>query len=263
MSTLSQTRLALTGSSGQLGTVLRRHWAAQGLRFISTDRVEPAERLPAERFSCCDLADADAVQAVLQGVDAVVHLGGISVSAPFERILSANIAGTYNIYEAARRNGIRRVVFASSNHVTGYYGSDQLVSPQMPRRPDSYYGVSKSFGEDLAQLYWDKYGVETVSLRIASCAPRPTNVRMLSSWLSFDDFFTLVERAILAPAVGHTVVYGVSANPTSYWTRDGAAAIGWVPTSNAESFRAEIDPSLGIYPQQGGTFIDIDETTMS
>ena len=146
-----------------------------------------------------------AVRALLDGVDAVVHLGGVSVEGPFEPILQANIVGTYNLYEAARIHGVRRIVFASSNHVTGFYRQDEVIDASAPMRPDGYYGLSKAFGENLAQFYFDRYGIETVSLRIGSSFPEPKDRRMLATWLSFDDLERLVVASLGAPVVGHTV----------------------------------------------------------
>ncbi len=208
----------------------------------------------------CDLADKDAVDALLEGVDAVVHLGGISVERPFEEVVEANIRGVYHLYEAARRHGVRRVVFASSNHVIGFHRQGVRLDSLSPRRPDGYYGLSKSFGEDLASFYHDRYGIETVSLRIGSAYPKPRNRRMMHTWLSYRDLTELVRRGLHTPGVGHTVAYGASANRDGWWDNRGAAVLGYVPQDSAEAFRGEIErlPELSaddpdrIY--QGGAF---------
>ena len=140
------------------------------------------------------LEDRAAVHALLEGIDAVVHLGGISTEQPFEPILQANIVGVYNLYEAARQHGVKRIVFASSNHVTGFYRQDEVIDATMPVRPDGYYGVSKAFGENLSRFYFDRYGIETVCLRIGSSFPEPKDRRMLATWLSYDDLERLVRR---------------------------------------------------------------------
>ena len=255
-------RLAVTGAAGALGTVLRAELARVGVRTLSLDLREPSRVHDNETFVRCDLADAEATMRALQAADAVVHLGGISTTAPFDSILSANICGSFHVFEAARRHGMRRVVYASSNHVTGYYPSSERVRPDMPHRPDSFYGLSKAFGEDLAQLYWDKYGLESVGLRIGSCFERPRDRRMLKTWLSHRDFLRLVERALLAPKVGHTVVYGVSNNPRVYWDADPAGVLGFTPLDSSAAFAGSLPGDEPEPERQGGGFIEVDETAL-
>jgi uronate dehydrogenase len=187
------------------------------------------------------LEDAAAVLALLAGVDAVVHLGGVSVEGPFEPILRANIVGVHNLYEAARRHAVRRIVFASSNHVTGFYRQDEVVSPGDPMRPDGNYGVSKAFGELLSRFYFDRYGIETVCLRIGSSFPAPKDRRMLATFLSYDDLERLVVASLTAPVVGHSVVYGVSANARTWWDNTSARHLGFRPQDSSEGFRAAVE----------------------
>jgi uronate dehydrogenase len=208
------------------------------------------------------LQDKPAVLELLRGVDAVVHLGGISVEGPFEPIVQANIIGTYNLYEAARRHGVRRIVFASSNHVTGFYRQDEVIDAAMPMRPDGHYGLSKAFGENLAQFYFDRYGLETVSLRIGSSFPEPKDRRMLATWMSFDDLERLVVASLTAPLVGHTVIYGMSDNTTSWWDNTRARHVGYRPQDSSEPFRAAVEarqPVLDLSDPaallQGGAFV--------
>lgn len=154
-------RILLTGASGNLGKILR----VRLRRYADIVRVSDVATLERahdqEEVVRCDLADAAAVDALVQGVDAIVHFGGVSVERPFEEILPANIQGRFNIYEAARRKGVRRVVFASSNHVIGYYRQGEMLDADVPPRPDGYYAVSKAFGEQLSRFYFDRYGIET------------------------------------------------------------------------------------------------------
>lgn len=254
-------RLLLTGAAGGLGQVLRERLVpfAEQLR-ISDIAPLGAARGAHEEVVHCDLAEKAAVHALLAGCDAVVHLGGISVERPFEQILEANIKGIYNVYEAARRQGVGRIVFASSNHVIGFYKQTEHIDATAMRRPDGYYGLSKSFGEDMAQFYWDRYGIQTVSIRIGSSFPAPANRRMMSTWLSYDDLTRLVERSLFTPDVGHTVVFGASANREVWWDNRAAAHLGWVPQDDSEVFRAQVetqppvaaDDPNAIY--QGGAF---------
>jgi len=257
-------RLLLTGAAGGLGTVLRERLAPPA-GFCEILRVSDiaglgAARAPSEEVVPCDLADKQAVDALLEGCDAVVHLGGISVERPFEEILEANIKGIFNLYEGARRHRVRRVVFASSNHVIGFYRQDERLDADARRRPDGYYGLSKSFGEDMAQFYFDRHGIETVSIRIGSSFPAPANRRMMSTWLSYDDLTRLVERSLFTPEVGHTVVYGASANRDVWWDNHAAAGLGWTPRDSSEVFRAQVEAQPPVAPTdpnaiyQGGAF---------
>jgi uronate dehydrogenase len=210
----------------------------------------------------CDLSDKDDVHRLVQGVDAVVHLGGISVETQFEPILQSNIVGVFNMYEAVRKHGVKRVVFASSNHVTGFYKQSEKIDADAPVRPDGLYGVSKCFGENLSRFYFDRYGIETVCLRIGSSFPTVRDRRMLATYLSYDDLVELVRSALFAPKVGHTIIFGASDNSVKWWDNAKAAHLGFKPrdTSDAQRARVEaanppLDPSdpAGIY--QGGAFV--------
>ncbi|MFT4242107.1 MAG: NAD(P)-dependent oxidoreductase [Acidovorax sp.] len=254
-------RLLLTGAAGGLGRVLRERLRPFA-RVLRVSDIAPlgAASGAQEEVAPCDLADKKAVDALVAGCDAVVHLGGISVERPFEEILEANIKGVFHLYEAARRHGVKRVVFASSNHVIGFYRQDERIDARAPRRPDGYYGLSKSFGEDMAQFYWDRYGIETVSIRIGSSFPEPANRRMLCTWLSHGDLTQLVRQSLFTPGVGHTVVYGVSANAQVWWDNRAAAHLGFAPQDSSERFRAQIEAQPPVAPNdpsaiyQGGAF---------
>ena len=234
-------RLLLTGAAGGLGTALRERLKANCDVLRLSDKAEVGAAKPGEEVVQADLADAAQVDAMVQGCDAIVHMGGISVEAPFAAILQANIVGAYHLYEAARRHGVRRIVFASSNHVTGFYSQDEQIDAHSPRRPDGYYGLSKAYGEDLATFYFHRYGIETVSLRIGSSFPEPRNLRMLATWLSYTDLEHLIARALLASDVGHSVIYGVSANRDQWWSNRHAAHLGFAPQDSSEQFRGKLE----------------------
>ncbi len=251
----------LTGAEGRMARVVRPALRERygGLRLLA--REAPDELAPGEELHLCDLADADAVVAAAEGADAIVHLGGVSDEAPFETVLASNVIGTYNVFEAGRRGGARRIVFASSNHVTGFYPCATRVGVGDPLRPDTLYGASKAYGEALASLYHDKWGIEVVSLRIGSFRERPQDARQLSSWLSHRDGVQLVVRALEAPKVGALVVYGVSANHRSWWKRGPETErLGFEPLDDAERFAAELPQTRGEQDLQGGTFTDPDYT---
>ncbi|MDX3093830.1 NAD(P)-dependent oxidoreductase [Streptomyces sp. ME01-24h] len=252
----------LTGAAGGLGTLMRALLPAYGYRLRLLDML-PVEGAP--DAITADLADRAALREAVRGVDAIIHLAGISLEAPFEKILRANIEGTHHLYEAAREEGVPRVVFASSNHAVGFtprpVGNDPLIPVDTPRRPDTFYGLSKCFGEDLAQLYWDLHGLETVSIRIGSCFREPTSVRMLSVWLSPEDCARLLHAALTAEGVGHTVVYGSSANTRLWWDLSSARALGYEPRDDSEPFAAalvaeqgELDPANPDHAHLGGHF---------
>ncbi|MEU1556728.1 NAD(P)-dependent oxidoreductase [Streptomyces scabiei] len=253
----------LTGAAGGLGTLMRDLLPAHGYELRLLDLL-PVDGAP--DAITADLADREALREAVRGVDAIIHLAGISLEASFEKILAANIEGTYNLYEAARAEGVPRIVFASSNHAVGFtprpLGEDPLIPVETPHRPDTFYGLSKSFGEDLAQLYWDKYGLETVSVRIGSCFPEPTSVRMLSLWMSPADGARLFHAALTAEHVGHTVVYGSSANTRLWWDLSTARALGYDPQDDSEPYaekliaeQGELDPENVAHANLGGHFV--------
>lgn len=255
-------RLLLTGAAGGLGRVLRPRLK----RLCRVLRVSDIAAMDAagegEEVVVAPLQDGAAVHALVAGVEAIVHLGGISVEGPFEPILQANIVGAWNLYEAARKHGTKRIVFASSNHVTGFYRQDEVVSPQDPVRPDGHYGLSKAFGENLSRFYFDRYGIETVCLRIGSSFPEPKDRRMLATWLSYDDLERLVVASLTAPVVGHSIVYGLSDNVTSWWDNSSASHLGFRALDSSEPFRAAaearqpvLDPADPAVRFQGGGFV--------
>jgi uronate dehydrogenase len=254
-------RLLLTGAAGGLGQVLRQT-LKPFTQLLRLSDIQPlASPAADEECSACNLADKAAVHALLAGVDAVVHLGGVSVERPFEEVLEANIKGVFNLYEAARVHRVRRVVFASSNHVIGFHRQGEVIGTDCVKRPDSYYGLSKSYGEDVSRFYFDRYGIETVCIRIGSSFPEPKDRRMMVTWLSYRDLTELIRCALFAPAVGHTIVYGMSNNRDQWWDNSLAAHLGFTAQDSSEQFRAKVEsqPQLdmtdlaNIY--QGGGFV--------
>ena len=254
-------RLLLTGAAGGLGKVLRESLRpyADVLRLSDLAALAPAQGAH-EEVVACDLADKAAVDALVTGCDAIVHLGGVSVERPFEEVLEANIKGVFHIYEGARRHGVKRVIFASSNHVIGFHKQSEHLDAHAAKRPDGYYGLSKSFGEDVAQFYFDRWGIETVSIRIGSSFPEPANRRMMSTWLSYRDLTTLIEKSLFTPDVKHLVVYGMSANRDVWWDNSAAARLGFVAQDSSEPFRAKVEAQPPVAPTdpnavyQGGAF---------
>lgn len=255
-------RLLITGAAGGLGRLARTRLThlAETRRLSDIDDLGKAGA--GEELVPCNLGDRDAVNALVAGCDGILHLGGVSVEKPFDMICEANIAGLYNLYEAARLNGLPRILFASSNHTIGYYTQDQHLDTRMPHRPDGLYGVSKCFGEALSSLYHDKFGQETAVVRIGSCFPEPRDHRMLATWLSPDDFISLIECVFRTPRIGRPIIWGVSDNDARWWDNSAARFLGWRPKDNSEVFRAKLDAAMAppdkdapdaVY--QGGKFI--------
>jgi uronate dehydrogenase len=198
---------------------------------------------------------------VTKGVDAIMHLGGFAVEGPWDTILRANIVGLYNVFEAARRNGVKRLLFATSNHATGFYRRDQTIDHRVYPKPDSRYGVSKVFGEQLGSLYSDKYGLEVLCIRIGNLNPAPVDKRRLSLWLSPRDLAQLVQIGVDHPAIRFEIVYGVSGNKRSWYDNSNAQRLGYKPQDDSETYAAEVlakekpgaDPRSETY--QGGNFV--------
>lgn len=258
-------RLLLTGATGALGSSLRPNLAGLCQVLRVADMVDPGPAAAHEEAMVAQLQDRQAVFAATEGVDAIVHFGGVMAES-WPALLDANVIGLYNLYEAARLRGISRVVQASSNHATGFHRSEDVIGGDCAHRPDSLYGLTKCFGEDIARLYFDRYGIETACLRIGSAFPEPKDLRMLATWISYADLFRLVRACLTAPAVGHTVIYGVSDNSASWWDNSGAAHIGYAPQDSADHFRAALeakfpppDPADEAVTRQGGIFVRVTE----
>ena len=233
-------KIVLTGAAGRLGSYLREPLLKMADELVSTDLVDDIGTLyEGETYVRADLANLDEILPLLEVADMVVHFGAIGDESPFEAILGPNIIGAYNIWEAAFRNGVRRVVYASSIHAVGMHPKTEFIGTDAPHRPDTFYGLAKCFAEDLASLYWYKRGVEAVCLRILSCA-QVTNARAVGSWLSYDDLIHLVERAISTPVTGFSIVYGVSNNDRAPVDNAKASFLGYRPKDNAEQFAAKI-----------------------
>jgi uronate dehydrogenase len=256
--------ILITGAAGRLGTELRRGLAPLAQKLRLADVVAVKDIQPNEEAVTFDLADEAAVHAACQGVDAIVHFGGIPLERGWDAILNANIRGSYHVYEGARKAGVKRIVYASSVHAIGYHKLEDQIDASAPHRPDGLYGLSKCFVEDLGRLYWDKFGIETAALRIFSSFPEPADRRMLWSWLSFDDCIRLVTASLTAPRVGFTIAHGISDNAVKPIDNRLSAHLGYQPQDNTERFRASLeakfptpDPKAPAVQHIGGWFVDL------
>lgn len=254
-------KVLLTGAAGAVGTALRQSGTRLGKSVRLSDR-RPCENLgPHEEDFPLELADFEAVSNAVKGCDAIVHLGGQPLEAEWQTILDSNISGGYHIYEAARRHGIKRIVYASSVHAIGYYERTETIDGSVPTRPDSLYGVSKTFVENLGRYYFDKFGIETVAIRIGSCFPEPTDRRHLITWLSYRDCRQLVEKCLSAERTGFMVAYGMSNNSRAFWDNRTAASLGYKPEDSADDYADKVfaktaqgDPNDPAIRFQGGSF---------
>ncbi len=233
-------KIVLTGAAGRLGSYLREPLTKMANQLVSTDVVDDMGKLyGGETYMKADLGSLEQMEAVIEGADMVVHFGALADEAPFEEMLSPNIVGAYNVWEAAYRHGVRRVVYASSVHAVGMHSRTAGVGLDAPHRPDTFYGLAKCFAEDLASLYWDKRGIESVCMRIFSCA-QVNNSRALGTWLSYDDLIHLVEQSINTPVTKFTVIYGVSNNDRSPVDNSKANFLGYRPKDNAEQYAEQV-----------------------
>lgn len=257
-------RILISGALGRLGSRLRKGLKPLARKIRLSDRTDIDDLEPHEEAMACDLGDASAVLAAAEGVEAIVHFGGAPLESPWEEILASNIRGSYNVWEASRKQGVRRIVYASSVHAIGYHELEAHIDTNAPHRPDSLYGLSKCFVEDLGRLYWDKFGIESVHLRIFSSYPEPADRRMLWSWLSFADCVRLATAALTAPRVGHTVAFGLSNNRLKPVDDRLSGHLGFHPEDSAEPFRDAVeaakplqDPKAPATRYLGGWFVDL------
>jgi uronate dehydrogenase len=261
MAIKTHNRILLTGAAGGLGKVLRQTLKENCHYLRTSDIADYGPAYEWEEIVRVDLSDEQAMNRLLTDVDAVVHMGGISLDGPFMPIMKANILGAYNLYEAARLNGVKRIVFASSNHVTGFYKQSETINASHPPRPDGHYGLSKAFGEDLSRFYYDRFQIETACVRIGSSFEKPRDRRMLASWLSYQDLHRLITACLTTPVLGHSIVFGVSNNSVVWYDNSQAKHIGYLPLDSSDPFKQSIfdqtsEPDLSnpAHVYQGGAF---------
>jgi uronate dehydrogenase len=251
----------VTGAAGSIGTRLRQLLKGVYPNIRLSDLKQPDDLAADETFVAADLANMAEVERVVVGVDGIVHLGGFSVEGPWETILQSNIIGCYNLFEAARRQGVERVVFASSNHAVGFYPRQRKIGVDDPVRPDSRYGVSKAFGEALAALYAYKHGLKVTSIRIGNFGDAPVDRRRLSIWLAPQDLLQLIRIGLEHPDICCEIFYGASDNARAWWDNATAFRFGYRPQGRAEDHSAQAlaaDAKLAADPigdwYQGGPF---------
>ena len=249
----------ITGAAGDVGTHLRRELAGR-YKLIVSDRIPITDLREGETYVRGDVTSFDDMLAATKGVQAVIHLGAVSTEGDWPMVRDINIDGTYNVFEAARQNGARRLIFATSNHAVGFYERTETIDHEVYPKPDSRYGVSKVFGEALGSLYADKYGMEVFNIRIGNVNPQPVDKRRLAIWISPRDLAQLVSIGIDHPDIRFEIVYGISDNTRAWFDNSNATRLGYKPQDKSEPFAEAIlaketpgDPRIERF--QGGTFV--------
>jgi uronate dehydrogenase len=242
--------ILVTGAAGRIGTALQSRLPAFGWDVRWFDRVEVPGGLVG------DISSAQDLDAAMDGVTAVVHLAGLPTEAPWDQIRDANVDGLVQVFEAARRAGVERVVYASSIHAVGFMPETAGLRADTTARPDTLYGVSKAFGETLGRYYADRYGLRVACLRIGTFEDRPRHVRSLPTWLSPDDCARLIDASLRSADLSYSIVWGVSANTRCTWNVESGHALGFRPMDDAERYAdslpaAEDNPTDGLL---GGGF---------
>lgn len=246
--------IVVTGAAGSVGRAVRPALRAAAGRLILVDRLPVDDLAPGEESRVVDIVDVAGARAAVAGAEAVLHLAGVPDEAPLPDLVAGNIMGTHHVLEAARLDGLSRVVLASSNRVTGCYPVTETVSPDRPTRPDGLYGASKVAVEALGRLYADKFGLSVVCLRIGTLAARPATARDVATWLSPRDCGGFAAAALTAPGITFATVYAVSANSRRFWTLDDG--LGYRPVDDAEAYAAGVDGVEEFFRAgpQGGPF---------
>lgn len=235
-------KVLITGAAGNIGMCLRSHLQGRYALLRLADIADQAPAQAGEEICRFDVRDMESVERCMKDIDCAVHLAGIPGADTWEKILPMNIEGCYNVFEAARRNRVRRVVFASSNHAVGYYRRERFIDNTVQPRPDSRYGISKVFGEAVGRMYADKYGVSVACLRIGTfrTPDRPSEARQLLTWISHRDMAQLVRCCIEHESYHFVVVYGVSNNLRNRWDNSSVKFLRYRPEDDSETYAAEI-----------------------
>ena len=245
-------KIVLTGASGRLGSYLREPLSKITKKLVSTDKEDIGNTLSNEVFKKLNMKNFKEVNKILKKTDLIIHFGAYSNEGPFQEILESNILGTYNIWKSAEKNKIKRIIFASSIHSVGMYRANETINHKVMHKPDTFYGLSKCFGENLAQMYWDKCGIECLTIRILSCA-KVTSKRSLSTWLSYDDLIRIVIQSTKIKKLGFEIIYGVSNNKRLNVDNTNATRKLKINIKdNAEKFLNKLEQKLDIKKDKPG-----------
>jgi uronate dehydrogenase len=259
--TIAMKNILITGAAGDVGSRLRKLMKGVYPHLRTSDIRKPADLGPGEEFVAADLADYGQVEKIVAGIDGIIHLGGFSVEGPWDTIHKSNIVGCYNLFEAAYRAKVKRVVFATSNHAVGFYPRDKKIGVDVTVRPDTRYGLSKAFGEALGALYADKHGLRVTCIRIGNVGDAPLDKRRLAIWLKPEDLVQLIRIGLEHADIHYEIFYGASDNASGWWDNSNARRFGYKPQFKSEDFRAQAMEAQAKLPPdpvgdrfQGGTF---------
>jgi uronate dehydrogenase len=243
---VNSSTIVITGAAGRIGTAVRDGLRRAGHRLVLVDIVAPAGLAAGERSVVGSITDRGVLDdALSDGADLVVHLGGHPREMSWADIADANIDGTQAVLERAQDAGVRRVLLASSIHAAGYATLGELRDAEAGLvRPDTYYGVGKVAAEALGAVFAARFSLTIVSARIASFSPAPANARAIGLWFSPADAVRLVEAALRCDLPGHHIVWGVSANTRGFLPLDPGRRIGFEPQDDAEAWAHLFDDHL-------------------
>ena len=236
-------RILLTGAAGQIGRVLSAGLADRGYHITGLDLL-PAPDGWSGDWHTVDCTDPGAVAAAVAAAapHGVVHLAGNPGETALPEALRSHTVTTAALLDAMVEHGVDRIVYASSNHAVGRTPRSPRAGTDLPPRPDTFYGVAKVAAEALLRLYVDRYGLHAVACRIGSFLPEPRTERHLATWLSPGDAVRMTEAALLAPAPGFAVLYGISANTRGWWDLAPGRALGYHPVDDAEAYADRVEP---------------------
>ena len=229
-------KVLVTGASGHLGGMLFKAMAEIGYNNLLGTDIKKKFIKKNEKFISANLKNFKSTLKITKGVYAIVHFGAIPIEDTQANILQNNIIGTYNLFEAARINKVKRIIFASSNHAIGFHRRKKKLNHFSNQRPDSHYGLSKVFGEELSRFYADKFNIKSMCIRIGTCLRTPEDRRHLSTWISYRDLTQLVDTGIKNKSIHHEIVYGASKNKKSWWNNSRAYLLGYKPKDSADRF---------------------------
>ncbi|MDC0513438.1 NAD(P)-dependent oxidoreductase [Pelagibacteraceae bacterium] len=229
-------KILITGVSGHLGGMLFKAMAKIGYSNLVGTDLKKKYITKNEKFILADLKNFKSILKITKAVNTIVHFGAIPIEDSKKNILHNNIIGTYNLFEAARINKVKRIIFASSNHAIGFHRRKTRLNDFLIKRPDSHYGLSKAFGEDLSRFYADKFNIQSMCIRIGSCLRVPKDRRHLSTWISYNDLVQLVDIGVKHKSIHNEIVYGVSKNKKSWWNNSRAYKLGYRPKDSADKF---------------------------
>lgn len=251
----------MTGAAGGVATMIRPYIRELAAELVLSDLDDIDDLQAGESSVPADLTDLASMKRLLKGADGLIHLGGQSVEADWDTVLNANIIGLHNTYEAARLQGCQRIIFATTNHVVGFYRRQQTIDHTVMPRPDSRYGVSKAFGEALGRMYADKYGLRFLNIRIGNVGEKPLDIRRLSIWISPRDLAQLIGIGLGHADLHFEVVYGASKNARAWWDNNNAYRLGYRPQDRAEDHAEVAHAASKAHPDDqitaqfhGGTF---------